>query len=234
MAEMTPSINGWKTRPLYTRVAIIGLLLFALVSLVFAVLSMIDGEASTVGVFIVLVVLSAIFAGLMWRFGRWALVLTALWGFLNLLLWGGLLLGISLSYANSFFDFVLSLLLTVGALLAVVGAIVSFVQQRRGTIRTAITRTERRTFAAIAMILVVLIILSGSLHIAGLTTVAAQDEEGAIVVKMKNSYLAPERLELRVGETARIVVKNNDWGITRLCTKTLDFRPMFWYNTNTG
>jgi len=213
VAEMTPPISGWKTRPIYTRVAIVGLLLFALVSLVFAVLSMIDGEASTVGVFVILAVLSAIFAGLMWRFGKWALVLTAVWGFLNLLLSGGLFLGISLRYPNSFFDFVLPLLLTVGALLAVVGAIVAFVQQRRGTIRTTATQTERRTFTAIPVVLVALTILSGSLHIAGLTTVAAQDEEGAIVVEMKNSYLAPNRLEIPVGETTRIVVKNNDLSV---------------------
>ena len=210
--EMTPSISGWKTRPVYTRVAIVGLLLIALSSFVSAVLSMPSGEASTVGFFIISLVLSAIFAGLMWRFGSWALVLAAVWAFLNLLMGGGFL-GICLSCPQSFFDFVLPLLLTVGALLALVGAIVAFVQLRRGTVRTTVTRTERRTFTAIAVVLVALTILSGTLHIAGLTTVAAQDEEGAIVVEMKNSYLAPERLEIRVGETARLVVKNNDFSV---------------------
>ena len=151
-----------------------------------------------------------IFAGLMLRFGRWALALAALWGFLNLF-WGYLFLVLSLSYPNSFFDFVLPLLLTVGAILAVVGAIVAFVQQRRGTVRREFTRAERRTFTAIAVVLVALTILSGSLHIAGLTTVTLQDEEGAVVVEMKNSYLSPERLELRVGETVRLAVKNNDF-----------------------
>ncbi|MCH7479304.1 MAG: hypothetical protein IIA14_14540, partial [SAR324 cluster bacterium] len=75
--------------------------------------------------FIIFIVLAVIVAGLMWRFGRWALVVAAVWGFLNL--WWGWLLVLSLSYPNSFFDFVLPLLLTVGALLAVVGAIVAFV-----------------------------------------------------------------------------------------------------------
>ena len=208
MAEMTPSISGWKTRPVYTRVAFVGLLLYALVSLVFAVLS--QGEASTVWSFIISMVLSVIFAGLMWRFGRWALVVAAVWGFLNLF-WGYLFLVLSLSYPNSFFDFVLPLLLTVGALLAVVGAIVAFVQQRRGTVRTVSSRAERRTFGAIAVALLALSVLSGSLHIAGLTTVSAEAEAGAIVVELRNSYLAPSQLEIPVGETARIVVKNNDF-----------------------
>ncbi len=208
MAEMTPTTSGWKTHPLYTQVAIAGLLLYALASLVFAILST-DGEASNVVLFIIVMVLSVIFAGLMWRFGKWALVVTALWGILNL--WWGLLLIRALSYPNSFFDFVLPLLLTVGALLAVVGAIVAFVQQRRGSTRTAATRAERRTFGAIAGVLLGLVILSGVLHLTGRTTVSTEAKAGAMVVEMKNSYLAPERLEVRVGETTRILVKNNDF-----------------------
>ena len=209
MAEMTPSTSGWKMRPLYTRVAIIGLLLYASVSFVFTILSIIDSEASNVGFFIIAMVLSVIFAGLMWRFGKWALVVAAVWGFLNL--WWGWLLILALSYPNSFFDFVLPLLLTVGALLAVVGAIVVFVQQRRGITRNSATRAERRTFGAIAVVLLGLVILSGILHVTGRTTVSTETESGATVVEMKNSYLAPDRLEIPVGETTRIVVKNNDF-----------------------
>ena len=210
MAERTPATSGWKTHPLYMRVAVAGLLLYALVTLFFAVLSMIDGEASTIGVFIIFIVLSVIFAGLMWRFGKWALVAAALWGLVNLGLWGWLVI-LALSYPHSFFDFVLPLLLTVGALLAAVGATVAFVQQRRGTTRTSATRAEQRTFGAFAVFLLVLVIVSGILHIAGLTTVSTEAEAGAIVVEMKNSYLAPDRLEIAVGETARLVVKNNDF-----------------------
>ena len=209
------SVSGLKTHPVYTRVAIVGLLLIALSSLVFIILALItlinregSTEASTLGVFIISIVLSVIFAGLVWRFGRWALVLAALWGILNL--WW-LLFPSLMSYLNSLFDFVLPLLWTVGALLALVGAVVAFVQQRRGTARRVSTRRERWTFAAIAVALLTLVVLSGSLHVAGLTSVSAEAEAGAIVVDMRNSYLAPERLEIRAGETARIVVKNNDF-----------------------
>ena len=191
---------------MYMRVAVAGLLLYALVTLFFAVLSMIDGEASTVGVFIIFIVLSVIFAGLMWRFGKWALVAAALWGLVNLGLWGWLVI-LALSYPHSFFDFVLPLLLTVGALLAAVGATVAFVQQRRGTTRTSATRAEQRTFGAFAVFLLVLVIVSGILHITGLTTVSTEAESGATVVEMKNSYLAPDRLEIPVGETARTWLK---------------------------
>ena len=206
---MTLSINGWKTHPVYTRVAIVGLLLIAVGSIVFSILTLIDGEATTLGGFIIAILLSVIFVGLMLRFRRWPLVLAALWGFLNLM-WGWLLF-LSLSYPNSFFDFVLPLLMTVGALLVLVGAIVAFVQQRRGSARRLSTRRERWTFAVIATVLLALVILSGTLHIAGLTSVSAEVEAGAIVVELRNSYLAPDRIEIPVGETTRLVVKNNDF-----------------------
>ena len=212
MADVTPSMSRWKTRPVYTRVAIVGLLLSVLASVVFIILTLIDGELSTLVVFIIAIVLSVLFAGLMWGFERWALALAALWGLLNLFPWGALLI-LSLSYPNSFFDFVLPLLLTAGALLTVVGAIVAFVQLRRGAVGSVSTLAERRSFGAIAVALVALVILSSTLHIAGLTVVSTQDHAGAITVELRNSYLAPGRLEISVGETARIVVKNNDFFI---------------------
>ncbi|MCI0903053.1 MAG: cupredoxin domain-containing protein, partial [Chloroflexi bacterium] len=86
-------------------------------------------------------------------------------------------------------------------------------QRRRGAPRTTATRGERRTFGVIVMVLLVLVILSGVLHIVGRTTVSAGAKSGAIVVEMKNSYLMPERLELRAGEITRILVKNNDFFI---------------------
>lgn len=171
MAELTPTTIGWKTQPFYTRVAVFGLLLNCLVSLVFAVLSVVDGEASTVAFFIIFAALSGISVGLIRRFDKWGLVAGAIWGYFNLT-WAWLLI-IALSYPNSFFDFVMPLLLTVSALFAGVGATVTLVQRRRGAPRTTATRGERRTFGVIVMVLLVLVILSGVLHIVGRTTVSA-------------------------------------------------------------
>ena len=56
-----------------------------------------------------------------------------------------------------------------------------------------------------------LVILSGTLPSVGLNSVSAEAEAGAIVVEMRNSYLSPDRLEIPVGETTRILVKNNDF-----------------------
>jgi hypothetical protein len=53
------------------------------------------------------------------------------------------------------------------------------------------TRGERRAFAGIAAALLALALLSGTLHLVGLTSVSAEAGAGAMVVEMKNSYLAP-------------------------------------------
>ena len=145
MAEMTASNSGWKNRPVYSRVAIAGLLLYALTLFVFSIPSVIHGDLTTLSVFVIIMVVSLIFAGLIWRFGSWALALTALWGSLELLFGVGLL-EISLRFPNSFFDFVIPTLMTVGGLLTLVGAIVAFVQLRRGAARNVSTRAERRAF----------------------------------------------------------------------------------------
>ena len=210
MAKMTPLISGWKTRPIYTLVAITGLLLYALTLFVFSIPSVIHGDLTTLSVFVIIMVVSLFFAGLIWRLENWTLALATLWGLLELLLGGGLL-GISLRFPNSFFDFVIPVLLTVGGLLTVVGATVAFVQLRRGTLRSVTTRGERRAFRAIAIITAALVILSGSLHIAGITNASAEDKAGAILVELNNDYLVPNRLEIPVGETTRIVVENNDF-----------------------
>ena len=97
--------------------------------------------------------------------------------------------------------------------MALVGAAVAFIQQRRGSARRVSTRRERWTFAAVAVALLGLVFLSGALHIVGLTSVSAEAEAGATLVEMKNSYLAPGRLEIPLGETTRIVVKNNDFSV---------------------
>jgi hypothetical protein len=115
VAEMTSSTSRWKTRPVYTRVAITGLLLIALASFVFIVLTLIDGEPSTLVFFRHFhSALGDLFC-LMWRFGRWALVLAALWGIANLW-WLS-----AFPNPKSFFDFTLPLLLSAGGLLALGG-----------------------------------------------------------------------------------------------------------------
>ena len=54
-------------------------------------------------------------------------------------------------------------------------------------------------------------VVSGILHVTSLESVSADDKVGALIMKMKETKFVPERLEVKVGETVRIVLKNNDF-----------------------
>ena len=55
------------------------------------------------------------------------------------------------------------------------------------------------------MVLLGFVVLSATLHITGLTTVSTEAEAGAMVVEMRNNYLAPDRLEIPVVESQEVV-----------------------------
>jgi hypothetical protein len=57
--------SEWKNHRVYTRVAIVGLLLITLSSTVFSILTLIDGDAVTLGGFVIFMALSVLFAALM-------------------------------------------------------------------------------------------------------------------------------------------------------------------------
>ena len=162
MSEAGAVVRASKARPFYTRVAIAGLVVFALASLIFLILSTIQGGAEGLVYQVIFAVLSLIAAGLAWIFGRWALIVAAVIAFLSLLS-SGFFLAYPLSHPNSFFDFFLSLLLAVGLLVALVGAIMGNLQRWRGSLRISATAGEIRAFGAFALAIVVLGIFSAAM-----------------------------------------------------------------------
>ena len=84
---------------------------------------------------IINIAIALIVAGLIWRFGSWALVLGAIAGLLGTGLAYGPYLILSTGSVNSVFDFGVAVVTTVGSIMALVGSIVAFVQLRRGTAR---------------------------------------------------------------------------------------------------
>ena len=77
--EAQPSEAFWKSRPVYTRVTAVGLLVYAAIFLLVGILGAIGGDAGTLVFLGIFAILSLVFAGLAWRFGRWLLILAAVW-----------------------------------------------------------------------------------------------------------------------------------------------------------
>ena len=220
MAEIQPEAGRWASRPVYTRVAIVGLLVFGLVLPIFGTIGAITGDSEAILFALVLGVPSLVFAWLVWRFGRWPLIVAAVWALLNLLGNGPFIIP-SMVQFNSFFDFGIVLPLIVGLLVAIVDSIVAFVQHRRGTARTQANTGERRVFVGITVVVVGLMALSGVLHLTSLESVSATDKAAATPIKMKNTEFEPVQIQTSAGRPAKLVVVDNDLGRHTFTMETL-------------
>ena len=211
MAEVDQETGASHARPVYTKVAIAGLLLLALPPLLgiigYAIASSIALLTATILAFVVILIV----AGVVWQYGsrRWALIVAVIFAVLGLL--ANLhVVPYGLSNPDSFFDFAPAVILIAGFLLAFVGGIVALVQRGRTDPRTAATGAEMGTFGIIAVALVALAIVSGILTATGGSSVSAEDRAGAIELVMKNVRFEPDRLEIPSAEAVRLVIKNDD------------------------
>ncbi len=209
--------------PIAGKVTIFGLGLFAVAMIVILIAAPLSGDYrffTTVFPAILLAVV-VLLAGLVWRFGARALVLTAVLMLLSLA--GNLPVMIAgLRFPTSFFDFVPSLLALTGNLVALGGAVVALVARRRRATRSTPTRVERTTAGALLAGLAVVAAVSAGLTIINRESVSAEARAGALPVRMKGTTFHSERLEARAGEPVRILVKNTDPGIHSFTIPALD------------
>ena len=119
----------------------------------------------------------------------------------------------------------LGLPIIVSVIVALVAAITANVQYRRGTIGAESGKGARRTFATITVVVVALMALSAILHVSSLSTVSAEDKSGALDVEMKDFDFSPTALTVSVGQSRRVVVKNNDLSVHTFAIEDLDCRP---------
>ena len=162
-----------------------------------------------------------LFAWLLWKFGRRALIAATIWAVVSLLS-ALAFLGPGLLYPNSFFDFFLALPVIVALVVAVVGSVVSIVQQRRGTTRVESTTNERRVLWAVTVVVVGLVMMSGALHLEVLSTVSDSDRLGAVEIEMKEVEFIPDTMQIQAGRETKIVVKNSDLPVHTFSIKALD------------
>ncbi len=209
-ASLDLPMTATDVRSFYARVSALGFGLIALTGLVVLVFGLLDGNLSdNAGFGIVFAVVGLLVGGLVWRFGRWALILSALLAFALLGLVGPFSL-FNLSHPESAADFIPIVLALAGALLGFVGSIVAIVQWRRKTARADGTGTERLAVGGLLGVVAAAILLSVVLTLTSHTTVSAQVKASATSVQIKNFAFAPNALHVKAGDTVRLVVKNDD------------------------
>ena len=147
----------------YARLTVVGLLVMALGSLLGTVPEPFIGPIATA--------FSLIVAGVVWRFGRWTLLLAALYGVPPLVISSALLI-FALIYPDSFLQFVpLVLVLGVGSLVSLVAGVKAFASYRRGDPAPLSTHTARWWLRATVVAVVALSVASAALAFTGRSTV---------------------------------------------------------------
>ena len=212
MAEATTGPYGWRGIPYYTRVTIVGLVVYALLFEAIGVLFAALGEYFLIVFASIFAIPTIVFAGLAWRFGKWLVLVAGIWALLNVALHAASIAS-ALGHVNSFFDFGIALPLTIALIVATVTAFVGFEKLRRGTATIEGAREVRVLLAAVAVVVVSLMVVSGVLHLTGRETVSAANKEGAVAVNMEKTEFDPTTVRVRAGEAAKLVVKNSDLGI---------------------
>ena len=136
MASETGTKMDFQTAlPVYRRVTIAGLAFLLVAHLLLIVVNAAETQTAFLIFDVVAIVLLVVGAGLIWKYGRWTLIVAVI---LALLAGFGTVhvLPFGLQAPDSFFDFVPSVTALAGFLMALIGAIVAFVQDRQGDART--------------------------------------------------------------------------------------------------
>ncbi len=191
-----------RARPVYTRVAVFGLLtvavsLFILMAATrFAVLDLLP-----------FIAIPPVVAALAWRFGTWAKILAAVTGVVLFALNAPFLLP-TLTHPEIFFEFMTAVAYLSGAAMAAAGGIAA--TWKRHDLRREATRGERRVRTVALGALILLGIVSAVASLASRTTVDASDRAGAIDVTQRDFAFAPANYHVTAGQHGKFVVHNSD------------------------
>jgi hypothetical protein len=145
----------------YTRMATAGLALMAAVPAFMLILGAFSGMEITGedwGFFGIMIVVPAIAAGLVWRFGTWAKVLGILVAAAGAFMMFWTVFG--LAYPGSLGDFVPGVAYPLGVLMAIGGSVAAIVARRRGRVARTATPIERGLLTAAAALVVLAVLVA--------------------------------------------------------------------------
>jgi plastocyanin len=166
--------------------------------------------------------LSLAVAAVVWRFGRWTLLLSALYGLPPLIV-SVALLSLAVIYPDSFLEFVpLLLVMGIGSLMSLVAGTRAFASYRRGHAAPVFPKTARWWLRTAAVAVVALSTASAVLAFAGRSTVAPDASVGAADITLRSLKIEPGTVEVDAGETVRLLVRNDDWSLHTFTIAGLD------------
>lgn len=212
--EGAESPTGWNFIPFYTRVSLVGLIVFAVIVTSLAVLAMawngVDWGVIEGAIFYAIGIIPIVVAVVMaWRQPGQSPILAPLWATVLLLVIVPPTV-IAMGVFNSFFDAGLMIPAVASLLVAAVAGYAELWRRRRGSERSVSTAGERIALWATAVVVLGLMALSGVLHVNGIESVSASDRAGAITIDVNKSEFEPDQVTIPVGTPAKFVIRNRD------------------------
>ncbi len=201
--------NSPASRAFYTLIAVLGFLMVALTGLLSTGIYLVAGDTNALSFSLPVLVIGLVIAGLLWRFGVWAQILTALLSLLILAFMVPFSI-FNLLHPEDASDFIPIVLMIAGTLLGFVGSIVSLVQRMRKVVRLVGTRSELLALRILLVALGLVVLTSLVLTTTSRTSLSAQAKSNAISIVIKEYQFNPDTLVVKAGDTVRIAVKNND------------------------
>jgi plastocyanin len=169
--------------PAGTRLAVLGLLMVSAAGAIWLVAGLIWGLdlGDSAGFLIPTIVLPAVAALLVWRFGTWARVVGIVVALLAIgMLW---FTAFGLLEPDSVFDFVGGLLVVPGAVIAIVGCVQAIRAGRRGELRARREGGEARAINVIVAAVVGLTVLSAVVTFVARSTADGSQADGQLAIK---------------------------------------------------
>jgi plastocyanin len=201
MTDTDPRATTQVGVPAGTRLAVLGLLMVSAMGAIWLVASLIWGLdlGESAGFLIPTIVLPAVAALLVWRFGTWAKVVGIVVALLAIgTLW---FTAFGLLEPDSVFDFVGGLLVVPGAVIAIVGCVQAIRAGRRGQLRTRREGGEARAMGVIVAVVTGLTVLSAVVTFVARSTADASRADAEVALK---------DFSFEVGDAEGLVVNGGD------------------------
>ena len=195
-------------RDIYTKAALVGLLLYFVAVAIFIVAFLITSPGD-IAFSLFFLVPGVIVIAAVYFVRRWGLIIGVIGGLFGLLIFTENI-DQFLSSPNAFFDFIGTITGVVGLIVLVLASLVGTVQYFRGDVPTETPKTWNTAMRGLAGVLAVLAVVSLVLTVLDIGGVSTDEAEGATVVMATEVKWDVEMLEARAGQPLKVLVKNDD------------------------
>lgn len=216
-----------KARPVYTRVAALGLLFMATTPAFFIAAALLAGQklGEEAGFFAAVIGVSLVAAAFVWRLGLPGRIA----GVVGSILGGGAMFwtAFGLAAPASIADFVGGVLFPLGFLMGLGGSIAAIVSSRRGRMATEATRGETRIMRIAVALVALAVAFSGIMTVTSRSTVDAAAAQGAPRVSYENFEFAATDGPITVAAgSAKVIVHNSDAFVHDIAIPALGVDPI--------